>query len=184
MVDGIPQQCCLAHARRANDGDESRGRFIGDSVDEGDVEALLFDLGGHRESGWRDRDGTSGIWLSVHRGSARPVSQACRGWRTQRPWDFVLSQCECMECMKGEMEYGPFEGCAFFSLDFLDARCGLCACPSILEGGSGGSRFRSTRNPSRDSRSRLHPIHGPKLQKFLGGRKRGLIDKHGRWVPA
>lgn len=38
------QQRGLAHARRADNGDESRGRFIGKAVDEGHMEALLFDL--------------------------------------------------------------------------------------------------------------------------------------------
>ncbi len=119
MLEGIPQQCCFSHARGANDGDESRGRFIGDAVDEGYVEALLFDLGGHRvrmDKPIRDTE------PGVHRVSARLASQACRGWRKQRPLGFVLSQCECMECVMDEIKYRPFEGCAFFSLDFFDAR--------------------------------------------------------------
>lgn len=39
-----PQQCGLAHAGRPDNGDESRRGFIGKPVDEGDMEALLFDL--------------------------------------------------------------------------------------------------------------------------------------------
>lgn len=38
-------QCRFAHAGRANDADNDRGRFFGKAVDERDVEALFFDLG-------------------------------------------------------------------------------------------------------------------------------------------
>ncbi len=34
----------FAHAWRTNDGDDKRGRFLGEAVDERDVQALFFDL--------------------------------------------------------------------------------------------------------------------------------------------
>jgi hypothetical protein len=38
------QQCCLAHTWRPNNGNESRGWFLWDSVDERDMETLFLDL--------------------------------------------------------------------------------------------------------------------------------------------
>jgi hypothetical protein len=38
------QQCSLPHARGPDNGDEARWRLIGDSVDEGDMEALFPNL--------------------------------------------------------------------------------------------------------------------------------------------
>ena len=80
----------------------------------------------------------------------------------------------------------PAEGWAFFSLDFLEARCGLWAWPSMVKGwllsswdGPSACPVFSCRTPKSQSQpqSRFSPIHGPaELQKFLGSAGLAISD--------
>ncbi len=171
MYEGIPQQCRFSHARGANDGDESRGRFIGDAVDEGDVKALLFDLGGHRvRMDRRARDIGSG----VHRGSARLALQACRGWRKQKPLGFVLAQCECMECMMDEWNTNPLK--AVPSSPWTSWTPGA-ACVLVRPSWSAVlvvQGFEAPEITSRDSRSRLHQFTVQSSRNFWAAENESL----------
>lgn len=86
------QEGRLSHTRRADNGDELRGRFIGESVDEGHMEALLSDLRTRRQYPQPEPLEV----CSLHRVISRPVSQACPGSQRQKLLGFALVSCQQM----------------------------------------------------------------------------------------
>lgn len=78
-------QSCLAYPGRSNHGDNDRRSFLRQSVDQRNMQSLFFDL-----ETFQLNNKLVLRAIGVHRGSGQLVCANGRGWRTQRPSDWIL----------------------------------------------------------------------------------------------